>query len=73
MLFIISLARDNRAIPTKKKARDLLPCVHQLVGIAKRLNQMNFEETIFPRRGYTAPSFGVYIHRMSISRFCPWF
>ena len=34
----------------QKKDVRLESYVHQLVGIAKRLNQMNNEETIFPRR-----------------------
>ena len=38
----------NKGYKNKKDVR-LVSYVHQLAGIAKRLNQTNIEETIFPR------------------------
>ena len=48
-----------------------------ILGIAKRLNQMNNEETIFPRRdiyvGDAQNARNQHIHRMSIDCSSPWF
>ena len=48
-----------------------------ILGIAKRLNQMNNEETIFPRRdiyvGDAQNARNKHIHRMSIDCSSPWF
>ncbi|MBQ8542721.1 MAG: hypothetical protein IJ436_04535 [Bacteroidaceae bacterium] len=42
-------------LPTYKNKKDVRPIVlrPRILGIAKRPNRMNYEETIFPRRGYT--------------------
>lgn len=62
-----------------KKRRETCALRPQNRGIAKRLNQMNNEETIFPRRdiyvGLCAKkgTQQTYIHRMSIDCFGPLF
>ena len=42
-------------LTTYKNKKDVRPIVlrPRILGIAKRPNRMNYEETIFPRRGYT--------------------
>ena len=60
-----------------KKRRETCALRPHILGIAKRLNQMNNEETIFPRRDiYVSDAQNArnqHIHRMSIDCSSPWF
>ena len=64
-------------MPAIKKDVRLIALRPQNRGIAKRLNKMNGEETIFPRRdiyiGSAQNAHNLHIHRMSIDCSSPLF
>ena len=79
ILFALQASKLRQLIMEYKNKKDVRLVVLRphILGIAKRLNQMNFEETIFPRRdiyvGNVQNTHYRHIHRMSIDCSGPWF